>query len=82
MIPVTGASRRDAFNGRIARGDGRPNMDHVIPATTRAQALRRRAAEFENLARQTRDPLLLQQFTALREGFEHAARAAPKDDAA
>ncbi len=56
-------------------------MHDVMPAA-RARDLRRRAAEFECLAQQTRDPLLLQQFTALRERFERAAGAAPEGDAA
>jgi hypothetical protein len=37
------------------------------------QQLRQRAAEFERLAQQTRDPALLLQFEVLKERFERAA---------
>jgi hypothetical protein len=56
-------------------------MRDLIPAAS-AQDLRQRAAEFERLARETRDPMLLQQFQALSERFERAAGDGPAGEAA
>jgi hypothetical protein len=59
-------------------------MRDLIPATPAASVrdLRQRAAEFERLAQQTRDPLLLHQFQALSERFGRAAGDGPAGEAA